>query len=63
MTPYDSFTFTVAKIIIIMSVVIVNNMPTVHIAESVFREYVDREGGYDEAKDKVKRVVREELEQ
>lgn len=37
-------------------------MPTVHISESVFREYVDREGGYDEAKQKVKEVVKQELE-
>lgn len=37
-------------------------MPTVHIAENVFRKYVDRAGGYDEAKAEVKRVVREGVE-
>jgi hypothetical protein len=37
-------------------------MPSVHISEAVFREYVKREGGYDEAKQRVKEVVAEGLE-
>lgn len=38
-------------------------MPTVHISEAVFREYVNREGGYDEAKRAVKKAVKDQLEE
>lgn len=34
-------------------------MPSIHISEAVFSEYVEQEGGYQAAKDKVKEVVRE----
>lgn len=37
-------------------------MPAIHIAEDVFSEYVDKEGGYQEAKTKIKQVVQEGLE-
>lgn len=37
-------------------------MPSIHIPEAVFREYVDRAGGYDEAKAAVKDAVKEGLE-
>ena len=38
-------------------------MPSIHISEAVFAEYIDREGGYAEAKQAIKEAVREGLEQ
>jgi len=34
-------------------------MPTMHIPEDVFEEYVFRAGGYDEAKAEIKETLRE----
>ena len=36
-------------------------MPSIHISESVFKEYVDRAGGYEEAKAEIKTVVAAEV--
>lgn len=41
----------------------VNGMPSVHIPENQFRELVDREGGYAEAKAAVKTAVDDYLDQ
>lgn len=34
-------------------------MPSIHIAEDVFGDYIEQAGGYSEAKDLVKQWVRE----
>jgi hypothetical protein len=36
------------------------DMPSIHVPEAVFREYVYRAGGYDEAKDEIKQTLRDE---
>lgn len=36
-------------------------MPSMHIPEGVFKEYVDREGGYTEAQNAIKEALREDL--
>lgn len=36
------------------------DMPSIHVPEDVFREFVYRAGGYDEAKDEIKNTLREE---
>ena len=38
-------------------------MPSIHISEAVFRELVEQEGGYDEAKQRVKDLARGDIEQ
>jgi len=38
-------------------------MPSIHIAEDTFRKYVDQEGGYQEAKDRIKDVVERGIEE
>lgn len=37
-------------------------MPAVHISEAVFSELIDQEGGYQEAKQRVKDLAAEEVE-
>ena len=37
-------------------------MPAVHIAEAVFAQYIEQTGGYSEAKEEIKQVVREGVE-
>lgn len=36
-------------------------MPSIHIPESEFSELVDQQGGYHEAKERVKELVRSEV--
>lgn len=38
-------------------------MPSIHIGEAVFDEWVNQEGGYSEAKDAIKDHVRKEVEE
>jgi len=37
-------------------------MPSIHISETVFEKYVEREGGYSSAKNAVKKQVAEGVE-
>lgn len=36
-------------------------MPSIHISEAVFKELVEQEGGYQEAKQRVKELAREDV--
>lgn len=36
-------------------------MPSIHVPEDVFEEYVFRAGGYQEAKDEIKDTLREDV--
>jgi hypothetical protein len=35
-------------------------MPSVHVPEDVFEEYINQTGGYSKAKDRIKTVLRED---
>jgi len=36
-------------------------MPSIHVPEDVFAEYVFRAGGYDEAKEEIKTTLRDDV--
>lgn len=38
-------------------------MPSIHIPEAEFRQMVDQQGGYQEAKERVKELVREDVQE